>query len=235
MTGDHQWTSPDLDSLIDDAVDNFRSDSQRWDDPEVGKFINETADKLAEYLLTSAESLVGGDRAELLRRIPTDLPTNNTKFPFYAQIFEALQLRIAGKYLGSTHEMAERAFELLTMVIVGSPKEQVRRFLARVARCYILGLAPECAVFSRAAVENALDEKYHLTSTPWPRNDKGESPVSLRIAKAKDSGWLSESVAKDAKEIWTRGSKSAHADPEIVRQARETVSAATRVLNELYR
>jgi hypothetical protein len=234
MSDGHQWTNPDLDSLIDDAVDTFRGDSQRWDDAELGKFINELADKLAAYLLDSAESLVGGDHADLLRKIPTDLPTNPT-FPYYAQIFEALQLRLAGKYLGSTRQMAERAFELLTMVIGGSPKEQVRRFLSRVARCYILGLAPECAVFARASVENALNEKYHVAGTPWPRNDKGESPVSVRIARANEIGWLSESAARDAREIWTRGSKSAHADPDIVQQARDTVSAATRVLNELYR
>ncbi|MBA3342882.1 MAG: hypothetical protein H0T48_13740 [Gemmatimonadaceae bacterium] len=233
MNNESQWTEPDLESRLDDAVDDFRIDSQRWEDPEAGKLINELADRIARFLLEAAHNLVAGSEAEKLRGIPDTFPSNKN-LPLYPQVFEAIQIRIAAEYLESTWQMTERSFDLLRFVVAGNPKEQVRGFLARVARCYILGLAPECAVFCRASIENALNEKYHATGTEWPRNERGESPAPLRIQLACDKGWLSAEAAVDARTIWTRGSKSAHADVRLVKHARDTVAATSRVIAELY-
>lgn len=234
MPDNHQWTEPDLDSLIDGAVEEFRTASRIWDDAEAGAAINAFADRVAELLHTSAQGIAVKDGAELLRRISRRLATNS-EFELYPQVVEALQLRLASEFLGDTRGMAGRCLELLTFAFDGAPKDQVARFLARVARCYILDLAAETSIFCRAALENALNEKYAATGTPWPRNDKGESPGPLRIQFASDKGWLSAAVATEAKEVWTRGSKSAHADPAVVTNARETVAATARVLEELYR
>lgn len=233
MENQAQWTEPDLDSRLDDAIDNFRIDSRRWDDPVSGRVINELADQAAGFLFTAAHTMVAGSEATKLRSVPDTFPTN-ADFPFYPQVFEAIQIRIAGAYLENTRQMTERCFDLLRFVVAAAPKEQVRGFLARVARCYVLGLAPECAVFCRASVENALNEKYHATGTEWPRNEKGESPGPLRIQFAHDKGWLSSDAASVARTIWTRGSKSAHADAALLKDARDTVAGTSRVIGELY-
>lgn len=233
MENQAQWTAPDLDSRLDDAIDNFRIDLGRWDDPEAGRLINELADQAARFLFSAAHHMVVDSQASQLRSVPDKFPTN-PDFPFYAQVFEAIQLRIAAAYLENTKQMTERCFDLLRFVVTAAPREQVRGFLSRIARCYVLGLAPECAVFCRAAVENALNEKYHATGTVWPRNERGESPGPLRIQFAHEKGWLSDKAASSARTIWTRGSKSAHADVTLLRDARDTVAATSQVIGELY-
>jgi hypothetical protein len=228
---DYDYVPPNLDFMIDCAITDFEQEVEgAWDDPVQGAKINALASRTAELMLGAAESLLIEADHGAWRRLPDLLRS----WELHEEVSQALQIRIARSYMPSTASMVERCFELTQLVVRASPREQVQRFLARVGRCYILGLVPETVIVCRAALENALNEKYFRMRHPWPQDASKASPMKLRIQTARSQDWLTDEAAAAAEVVWTRGSKAAHADPLVVQHALETVRYTMSVLEQLY-
>jgi hypothetical protein len=153
---------------------------------------------------------------------------------FADNVLEGLQIAVAYEYSTETAEKAKRCATLARLVIRGSPRDAVLRFLGRVSRCYILGLNPECLVMCRATLENAVKERFDKARIPLPATPAGKSAMAARIEDARHRAWLSDIAAADAWALWKRGSKIAHDDPALVADPLPSIEAAMRILAELY-
>ena len=78
------------------------------------------------------------------------------------------------------------------------------------------------------------NEKFDLTGIRRPLDSRGDSPMPLRLEVAAAEKWLSAEAVTVAKEVWRRGSKAGHSDPEVVTQGLDTIRKTLVVLNELY-
>lgn len=222
----------DLDLYIDIAVDLFEQERvAKWDDPVAGADINRTADKIAETLFSSATTLLTTVDQTEWRMVAE---TIDEHFGLHDELLEALQLKVAQRFFEGTLEMANRTLELLRLSLNIKPNLQVQRFLTAAARTHVLGLNAECAVMCRAAVENALGERFAGEKVQIPLNDKGQSPFALKVDRAVEYGWLTKGQGISAKAVWHRGSKSAHADPTVVTKRLETLQSTVEVLESLY-
>ncbi len=230
MASDSEYI-PDLDGFIESGIYEFERELETmWSDREYGATVNAFAARVAELILESSERLLTESDPSIARELPDLL----TKKGLHADVVLALQLVLAQKYLPDTASMARRCMDLIRLVVRANASEPVRRFLRRVARCYMSGLGNECVVVCRAVVENALTDKFEQNGIPLPATNQGKSPMRTRLDAATKMGWLSQKSRNDAWTVWVRGNKAVHDDPEAVNQDLDTIRLTMGVLDELY-
>jgi hypothetical protein len=144
-----------------------------------------------------------------------------------------IELEIARRFALRTDEMAHRCIELARLSLKVSPGEGSARFLSRVGRSYIAGLFPESIVMCRAALEQAVLERFRRTKKPLPNSD-GSSEMKARLNRSEDLGWLTRRQRDDAWKIWLRGNKAIHEDPHLTADAFGTIVATMAILDALH-
>lgn len=220
-----------LDVVIDEAINAFANERRAyWEQNDEGLRGIKTAEALAGLLLEPSDDLTssrGSDQWEFIRELVEDVgPTDPT--------YEALELKIAEKFLPAVRDMASRCLHLIQLPLDHEPNPVVREFLKKVARCYIAGFVPECAVMCRAAMENGLKECFSRADLPLPATPENRSPFSTRLAAGVRFGLFSKEGADKMKIVWTRGSKSAHEDASLLADARDTIRLTAECLDEMY-
>lgn len=174
-------------------------------------------DAIAAFATTDAQSL------KRLRQTIED--------PFARKaIHQELELALAREYCNKTEKMADRAVELISLILNQDevPSEATHRFLRRVSRCYVAGFFPECVIQCRAVMENAIRAKFIKEDLAYPDTSMGKRldfMVRLR--------WLSPETRRDAWAVWKRGSKAAHEDPEVTKAALGTIVKTAGVMTAL--
>lgn len=144
-----------------------------------------------------------------------------------------LELEIAKRYTLRTDLIAQRCIEVARLALTAIPGTPARRFLSRVGRTYMLGLYPESVIMCRAALEQAITEKYELEKKPFPP-PIGKSEIGARLAKAEDLGWLTRKEVNLAKTVLVRGNKAVHEDPTVTTDAIGTIETTLLLLKKLY-
>jgi hypothetical protein len=233
MTQEQSEHQPlDLDEQIEQAIDEFeRLRRQKWDDVEAGARINTLADTIAAMLFESATSLLSPiDHAQW--RTLSDAVTE--RFNMHNELVEALQVKVAQRFFGHPIQMAERAIELLRVSLNIRPTEQVRTFLALVARTHILGLTAECAVMCRAVLDKAVQDRFDAAGVKPPTKNIPIPSFPDRVAAAIEYGWLDDKAATAARLVWKQGSKTIHEKADFVANRLETVTLTAQVLERLY-
>lgn len=146
-------------------------------------------------------------------------------------VHERLQVDAARRFSLGTEAMADRAFQLLELITEGEPTEPVLRFMRRVSRCYVAGFFPECVIQCRAVMENSVKARFKQEGLELPK--KQESTMRNRLDFAVLMGWLTKSTKDDATTVWFRGSKAAHQDPDVTRDALDTIRRTSNVIRSL--
>jgi hypothetical protein len=149
-------------------------------------------------------------------------------------LLEAVQVRVAWALCTGSDHKAARCVELMDLALRERPTSQVRKYLGRVGRAYIAGFGPECVILCRAVVEQALKDAFELRDIPPPATLSGRSPMKDRLASAALLGLLSADAEKAAREVWIRGNKAIHEDPEVTTDVLGTVRRAMLVAREVY-
>lgn len=221
----------DLDAHLLGGVDVFeRAARKRYASPEDAKAIAGLARQIVELLRQTLEDLSDAKYAEMWR----DLQIGLERVGLAEDVNFALQADLARQVI-DTDGMTARCMELLAVVAHAAPPENVLRFLRRVSRCYILGLAPECIVMCRAGFENALNARYQMERIPYPSDSKGRQTMRARVEGAIKRGWLEKEAGRRALQLaWGRGSKAAHEDPEAVGAPLEAIQATMRAVELLH-
>jgi len=220
----------DLDTRLWTEIQGFSDEFEKnWEDPEYGKLQVAVAKRIADLVLGASGTLT-------VETTPgwTGLGAMLTKLGIHSEVLDAVQVEVARKYATETRRMAERCLELAQMAITAEPRDQVAKFLGRVSRCYVLGLVPECIILCRAVLETAVTETFDRRDIPFPRDDKGKTTMAAKVDAAVTFKWLDSAARKDAMEVWVRGSKNIHDDPEVATDAADTITKTMRVLQLLY-
>jgi hypothetical protein len=220
-----------LGTLIGIIIDNYESDrEQYWSDLEEGRYLT-FVDGTAQVLLGTAQELSFPPELDDFWSIYRESGEDSL---LAEQIVERIEINAANEFCTDTKGMASRCLELTREVIMARPNEAVQRFLRRLARCYIVGLMPECVMLCRAVLENAIKEKFDRKGIPLPATLAGKSEVRTRIEWARKTKWLSDSASEQAWVVWKRGSKAVHDDPEATAEVLDTIRLTMAVLRELY-
>jgi hypothetical protein len=131
--------------------------------------------------------------------------------------------------------MAERSLELTADILPQQPEHLVLNYVRRLTRCYVAGFSPECVMVCGSVVEQEIQAVFKRRRIPFPATAAGRSEMKSRIAAAHRFRWLSAEGKRAAEEVWLRRCRTTHQEPELVKQARETVTMTVAVLHELGR
>ncbi len=234
MSGDWYERGIDLDGHLEEVVSFFESEREAyWMRNPENDFLR-LADSSAANLLAGVEALLVPTQqpAELLDWGASQWLAGNEQFA--VEVRERIQIAVARRYCASTAEMARRCLELAQEIHSVRPNQVVSRYLTRLSRCYILGLSAECVMICRAVLENAVTEAYDRHGEPFPSDRKGRQTMNARLDRACELSWLSAKATGFARDVWTRGNKAVHSDPEATRDTLGTVRMTLSVLGELY-
>jgi len=98
------------------------------------------------------------------------------------------------------------------------------RFLVRAINCYLVGLSAESLVMCRAVLENAVNDKYAERIRRGQRMLRGATRMKARIDGAVRRHWLTPTQGDQANQVWLRGNKAVHVDPESVGSPLESLT-----------
>lgn len=197
---------------------------------ELGAELVQLVREMTSTLLESGNSLVRLPSEELGAKLAIER-LGRPEVP--RRLLMHLELQVARSFTLATDEMAERCVELARLVVTNHPGSAVQRFLQRLGRCYVAGFFPETIIMCRAALENALNDKFGRERKPFPGAPEGRSPMRAKLRRAEELGWLTRQQSNEAFAVWERGSKAAHNDPEATKAVLATVESTMSLLRSL--
>lgn len=147
-----------------------------------------------------------------------------------------LEIEAFERYGSLPGELADRSLVLLDY-LVGTESERARRYLERVAECFVLGLEAELATMSRAVLESALASLELEALVEEVTNVRGAPHASLSdwIEAATRAGLLDSDARVAADAVRQAGNDAIHAAPGVEASAEDILENLVRVLEALER
>jgi hypothetical protein len=126
--------------------------------------------------------------------------------------------------------LEKRIENLIALAQDAVPSQRASTTLAKVVRCYLLGLDAETIAMCRAALDVSVSDAVESLS------DGGPNAVSMRqkLDRLKFAGRLSELEQADALAVWQQGNEVLHNNIDDVQRARDVVSKTLRVVGALF-
>ena len=225
----------DLDDRLEDVFRQHRDDlEEAWLALEGGdellEFLKEVSSDLTAAVpsltTTASEPSQQADWHELL-----SLMRNAETEPAISQYVE---VRLAESLLLSTREIAVRSKAIAGLIVNGAVAPQTRKYLKLLSRCYLSQYDHECVILRRSVLEASMKEVFDRNMDKLP-GARASATMSEKIRLARELGWLSRGSAKVANDVWFRGNKAVHEDPELVRDVFGTLASTLTVVTELAR
>lgn len=163
-------------------------------------------DHLADSVVDAATGLIAAN--DSLRWAATLAAAHNTGVGSVE--LDKVPILIARRVVPDLAMATQRCFQLAALVLDTQPGEPVRKYLARLSRCYLAGLDSESIMLCRAILENILLERFRAEGidAPWRMRE--------RLDMAAKRGWILPIDVQDAMTVWVRGNKAIHDDPDVV-------------------
>lgn len=225
-----------LDGSIEDAIDDFRRLRDRAFVADDADQVLTAVERMANLLLDTADDLTaekqGWDNEELWRAFRT-LFVNDARIR--PHIVEQLQIALALKHAPTSQEMANRVLDLTTEVLPRKPDALVLKYIKLLTRTYVAGFFAESLMVCGSVLEQEIKATFARKNIRLPATGAGVSSMKTRVEAAHQFRWLTAKGKRDALQIWHRRNQTTHYDPELVKQARETVGMTVGVLQELAR
>ena len=221
-----------IDDDIYDGIARFEERvSERYADPEDAKAAAYIAERVAELIHKDVEALSTTNDGETWTKFRAVMASRDLE----EDLDFALQARLAFHLTPSFKDVASRCWHLAELLQPGKKPEAAERFLARVARCYLLGFVPECLVMCRAALESGLNARLDSASQLAPIDSRVVRSMRTKLTYAAKVGWL-PNVSADRlhTEVWQRGSHAAHNDPVSVGNDLEAIKLTIAALSDLW-
>jgi hypothetical protein len=223
-----------IDDAIGDVVDYYWNDRRnllREGLEEDTRRLIDGLEKVAEGLLEQSSTMLATEYADTASVFLEFIE----KTPAVRGLFmEELEISIAFKQVGTLRGKAMRAYELVRRAVEAAPNPGVAGYLRRMARCYISGFDAESVILARAVVENAVKELFDRRKEPYPARQPGEGEMAALLRVARQKRFLTAPAAEAARDVWHRGSKAVHNDPEAIKQVLDTIDKAMWVCREAY-
>jgi hypothetical protein len=150
------------------------------------------------------------------------------------EVHEAIQLAVAHEFYGGLGAKADRCLALAKRVMADKPSIEVLKYVRLLTRCYVAGFGPECVILCRGVLENAVRDQFRRKRVPIPATEEGRSEMGVMLTWCEKSRWLSRKTATGARDVWERGSKAVHHDPDATKDVLGTIDLTLNVLGELY-
>jgi len=226
-----------LDDVFRVALEEWADNrSQYWKDraPPGSESILDVIDDLAITAWTGVEKMVQpGDVSELAAELTSEGFSKLSAALRLPEIellaLERLELSLADRYCIWPRSMAERALELVDMVMQQEATEPVAKYLRRLSRAYILGLDAEVVILCRAILENAVREWFRRRGHA-PPEEMGQRLRFLQLCRV-----LTPEDCRHARDVWQRGNVAVHQDPDVTSEVLETVKLTLGLVAKLNR
>lgn len=131
--------------------------------------------------------------------------------------------------------LGDRARELLE-ILTSRTNGSSRRYLARVATCFLQGMAPEGIIMCRAVLESALKDRYACGQDSRGIGGTGRSGLQSWLQCLYQEGAIPDhlEVVQAADRIRESGNRAVHADPSVkMGDLRDTLKDLAFVLHSL--
>jgi hypothetical protein len=127
-------------------------------------------------------------------------------------------------------QLEKRIEHLIHMAQDAVPSHRASTTLAKVVRCYLMGLDAETIAMCRAALDVSISDAIESLL------DGGPKTVSMRqkLERLRTAGRLSELELGDALAVWRQGNEILHNNMDDVQRATEVVSKTLRVIGAVY-
>ena len=176
------------------------------------------------------------DEAILAIRSPID-PRISSAVKLFRRLPEeyvepALELFTARAFQVLLPDMARLERRIETLIVLSqdaAPSQRAATTLAKVVRCYLLGLDAETIAMCRAALDVSVGDAFDsLPASP--------KVVSMRqkLDRLRSAGRLSDAEQGDALAVWQHGNEVLHKNVDAVDEASELLSKTLRVTAALF-
>jgi hypothetical protein len=135
--------------------------------------------------------------------------------------------RLASDFVSDLPERVDRSLRLSQQALLSPASGNIGRYLTMLRRCYVAGFLPECVILCRSILEGLLQSAFEQHHLPLPEK-KG-----AWISSAEKEGWLAAEDARRAGDIWQRGNKAVHQEPERVADVAGTIDDTLAVARRL--
>lgn len=223
---------------IDWMLDRFLAErDEEWpDDPTLeelatllGNVTRSLADAPSDGAYDSARPMCWQGQEELPWPRISRLPNGDV---FQRQLRETTEVELVGGMAEGLSEAADRAQRLAQRILQRRPGQPVTTFLARVGRCYISGLLPECVLLCRTALESATIQTAGGEGLPSDRAAGASTPERLRALR--QAGALSEEGLHTAQAVWGHTERVLHGESHEGDEVLESIIRTSEVLTELH-
>lgn len=184
-----------------------------------------------------AEEVTDPDEGAKLERIidqlqgPSGLWSKEEEYRVFRSFLEIESFERYGVLPG---DLADRVITLLGY-LVGTDSQGARRYLERVAECFVLGLGAELAIMSRAVLESALKSlelEVVVEEIKTARDVRHASLVDW-IEAASQAGLFDEHARAAADAVKQAGNNAVHAAPGIESDPEQILQSLVLVLESL--
>jgi len=217
---------PSIDEHLKSAIGRFNSAVvKRFQSAREGAEASKLGNAIAELILPTVREPGGKLEGNQLTELFSRLAARELK----VDLELALQAKLANELLPNFAEASRRSLQLAELSQRSEPTPQVKKFLRRVSRCYILQFNPETFIMCRAALEKAIDARFASSS------EVDQPPTRhLQIMDAGQRGWLGNMSAKDlSTKVRARGDTAVHKDPFAVGNSFETIELTLQAIGFL--
>ena len=207
-------------------------DAPELQDPNRARFEN----SIAKELLKAVEELVTSPTLfEWRDKLSGTFPIGDLAGWLADRPFVTPQIRfdIARAHVQDLEAEARRTVDLLRILVETQPSERARSYLARVSRCYIAGLDPECLIMCRAVLDAAFEDRVSDSDVKKHvpiRRRRRNIPLSDRIAAAQTMGIIDPHLATVARRLKDAGNDALHNVPVPTVSVLDAVRDTARLL-----
>ena len=228
-----------LSDWVDWVLDRFLADRDgEWPDDPTREELSSAFENATKGFLQAPEPGAVGSGEPTLWLGQEELPWPRiSSIPddeaFQRQLRETAEVEVVADTVGELTDTGHRALEVAGRALARPPGHPVTAFWARMGRCYIAGLLPECLLLCRTALEGAASRA--ATREGLLQDDDGERPPTTaeRLDALHAVGALSEEGRGAAKAVWAQGERALEGDAGGKDEVLEAIVRTSEILTEL--
>ena len=221
MNSDRHDFQSDLEQTITDYVELQREVLELMSGTEsVAQAVHDAVDEAILAIRSPVDPRIS-NAVSRFRKLPQEYVEPALEL-FTARAFQVL--------LPDMVRLENRIESLVDLARDAAPSQRASTTLAKVVRCYLLGLDAETIAMCRAALDVSVSDAIDTL------RDGGSKPAGMRhrLDRLTSVGRLSALHREDALSVWQQGNEVLHNSIDDVPRAPELVSKTLRVVGALF-
>jgi hypothetical protein len=124
----------------------------------------------------------------------------------------------------------DRAEEFMRHTLLQPSGRTIPRYLELLFQAYLHGQSAVCVILCRCIIEQFVKRASDSRDESRPGGSSGAETIMQRLASLRGSGAIDATRYRQAADVWARGNKVVHQDPDHIRDAWDTITMTLEVV-----